>query len=54
MEQLSPNEILQVNGGNLLALILGAVCAVGDYLSNRYTDEVYNTINEGNIGDLVD
>lgn len=54
LEQLNYREAITTNGGGLLHMILGAICAVGDYLSDRYTKEVMDTIENGDYTSLVD
>ena len=54
MVRLSEKEMHNINGGNLWIKIAGALCALGDHLSKRYTEEVMDTIERGDIGDLVD
>jgi len=54
MVRLSQKEMHIITGGNLVIKLIGALCALGDYLSDRYSDEVMDTIERGDIGELVD
>lgn len=54
MEELTNQELVRVNGGNLFAMLLGVLCGIGDNLTDNYKKEVMDTIESGNICDLVD
>ena len=43
MKELTSQELIGVDGGNLFAMMLGAICGIGDNLTDGYVRRVMST-----------